>query len=206
MRIREEIVQKHWREAAVDELANKYLMQGYEVDREASIGPYRADLLVKKGDELVVFEVKSGDWSTEKTKQVQKIRHEVVHRLGGKFNLVLAAPPQEKTIEVEGIETILLDRLRYDPQGLSNLATTTTIENVSDIVITAVAIEKNYIRVEGSGTVTATLHWATNAQQGATDQITTTEGFPFEFRALLDGNLQIIDVVYLKIDTSSVDE
>jgi len=206
MRIREEIAQKHWREAAVDELANKYATQGYEVQRDAQIGPYPADLLVRKGDELVVFEVKSGDWSKEKIKQVQTVRNEVIHRLGGRFNLVFASPPQEKSIEVEGIETILVDRLRHDPQELRELATTSTIENVSDIVVTAVSIEKNYIRAEGLGTVSVTFRWRSTAENGSESSVTTAESFPFEFTILLDGNLQVIEVTHLKIDVSSVEE
>lgn len=206
MRIREEIVTKHWHEAAVEELTTKYAKQGYEVQRDARIGLYPADLLMKKGEELVVFAVKAGDWSIEKTKQVQTVRNEVVHHLGGKFNLVLASPPQEKLIEVEGIETILLEALLNDPQELRKLATDTTVEDVSEVVITAVTIEKNHIRAEGLGTVSVKFCWESNADNRPEGNAATVESFPFEFEILLGGDLRIMEVSRLKIDLTSLDE
>jgi hypothetical protein len=206
MRIREEIATKHWHEAAVEELTTKYAKQGYEVQRDAKIGSYPADLLMKKGEELVVFEVKAGDWSIEKTKQVQTVRNEVVHHLGGRFNLVLASLPQEKLIEVEGIEAILLDALHNDPQELRKLAEYTAIEEVSEVVITAVTIEKNHIRAEGLGTVSVKFHWEPNSANRPESDATTVESFPFEFEILLGGDLRIIEVSRLKIDLTGLDE
>jgi len=206
MRIREEIATKHWREAAVEELTTKYAKQGYEVQRDAKIGSYPADLLMKKGEELVVFEVKAGDWSIEKTKQVQTVRNEVVHHLGGKFNLVLVSPPQEKLIELEGIEAILLETLHNDPQELRNLAEYTAIEDVSEVVITAVTIEKNHIRAEGLGTISVKFCWESNADNRPEGDTPTVESFPFEFEILLGGDLHVIKVSRLKIDLTSLDE
>ena len=206
MQIREEIVTKHWHEAAVEELTTKYAKQGYEVQRDAKIGLYPADLLMKKGEEIVVFEVKAGDWSIEKTKQVQTVRNEVVHHLGGKFNLVLASPPQEKLIEVEGIEAILLEALHNDPQELRKLSEYIAMEDVSEVLITEVAIEKNHIRAEGLGTVSVKFCWESNADNRSEGNATTVESFPFEFEILLGGDLHVIEVSRLKVDIESLDE
>lgn len=203
MRIRDEISRKYWREAAIEELAETYAAQGYDIQRGAQIGNYPADLLIKKGEELVVFAVKSDDWSKEKIKEVQNVRHEVVHQLGGKFNLILASPPQEKVIEVTGIEDILLSALQNDPQELSELAMHTTIEGVSDAMITSVRIEKNRIHAEGSGVVSVEIQWGSNGDNHSDRRIAATDNFPFQFKLLFDGNLNILATPAIEVDVSS---
>ncbi len=200
MRIREEIVKKHWHDAAVEELATKYVQQGYVIYKDEPIGDYLADLVAKKEHEFLVFEVKSGDWSTEKTRQVQQTRNAVVHQLGGKFNLVLASLPQEESIEIEAIETILFNLLIEEPGKLTELSTDTTVEDVSDVIVTAINVEKSRIRVTGSGVVTVSLADESNSDKANLNGQATSGSFPFDFEILLGGDLHLIAVENFEID------
>jgi len=202
MRIGSEIARKYWHEAAIADLASKYAAQGYEVKKDAKIGNHEADLVLKKGDELIVVEVKSGNWPKEKIEQVQSIRNEVVHRLGGKFSLVLVSPPQEKSIEIEGIDTILFNLLSEDIGDLDELSTHTTVEDVSDVVINSISIKKNRMQVRGSAVVSADLNWGSSSDAENGDGSSTSESFPLDFDVVLDGNLEVVEDI-LNIDTSS---
>jgi hypothetical protein len=201
MRIREEIAKRYWHEAAIDELVDKYATQGYDVQKDGQIGNYPADLVLKRGNELVVIEVKSGDWNPEKTRQVQKIRNEVVHQLGGKFNLVLVSPPQEKSIEIEGIEDALLEAFATNRGELDKLSPHTTIETISDVIMTAVSVEKNRVHAKGSGVVSVELNWEADTEKD--EVVSSSDSYPFEFEILLDENLKIVEIVTLTIDISS---
>lgn len=204
MRIRQEIAAKHWLDAAIEDIASRYLAQGYAVAKEAPIGNARADLIARKGDELIVMEFKLGNWSDERTNEVGRLRNEVVHRLGGKFNLVVVTPPKEKHIEIKGIEDILCQIFLTDIDELHKLASRTHVEAVSDVTITAVDVGPNRMRVEGAGVVLVTLHWdsdAENAPDDATPE--TSDSLPFDFAIILDNNLHIIDVERIAVDTSS---
>ena len=64
MRIRSDIVKKYWHEAAIADLASTYRTKGYEVEKDAKVGGYEADLVLKKDNELIVIEVKSGGGRT----------------------------------------------------------------------------------------------------------------------------------------------
>jgi hypothetical protein len=203
MEIRDEIISKHWLDAAIEEVAVKYRTQGYEVLQEAPIGDTHADLIARKGDELIVVEFKLGDWSEERSEEVSRIRSEVIHRLGGKFNLVLVSPPKDKIIEIEGIEDILFELFANDPGDLDQLSTHTHIEEISDVTITSVNIELNKIYIQGSGIVSVDLNWGSDTDRAHEDGITISDSYPFDFSIVLDGNLKLIEVETLEVDTSS---
>lgn len=203
MRISRDITSRYWHEAAIADLASKYAAQGYDVKKDARIGSNEADLVVKKGDELIVLEVKSGAWTKDRAAEVQKLRNEVVHKLGGKFTLVLASPPSEKSIEIDGIDGILLRLLSEDIGELDELSAHTIVEDISDVEINSVCIHKNRIEIQGSAVVSAELKWGSSSDDQNGDGARVTESFPVDFDVALDGNLEVLEVVRLSVDTSS---
>jgi hypothetical protein len=206
MEIRQEIAEKYWLRAAIEETATKYAAQGYQVTKDAPIGNMRADLVARKGNELIVVEFKLGDWSTERSNDVRRIRNEVVHQLGGKFNLVVVSPPKERNIEIEGIENILYGIFINDLGELDELSTHTQIEEVSDVTISSVDVEQNRIRVEGAGVVSVELNWGSNSDRARDEGFTVSDNFPFDFAIVLDNNLNLLEVESINVDTSSYEE
>lgn len=207
MRIRSDIVKKYWHEAAIADLASTYKTKGYEVEKDAKVGNYEADLVLKKDNELIVIEVKSGSWPKEKTAEVQSIRNEVVHKLGGKFNLVLVSPPPQETVnEIEGLEDILFELLVEEDayrDDLEILSTHTIIEEVSNVVLSSLSIEKNRLHVQGAATVSVSLNYGSNSESEKDDGDATTDSFPLDFDIVLDGNLKIVEVIKLEVNTAS---
>ncbi len=58
------------------------------------MGNVRADIVARKDDELIVVEFKLGEWSEGKSREIIRMRNEVVHKLGGKFNIALISLPK----------------------------------------------------------------------------------------------------------------
>ncbi len=204
MKIRQEFVNKHWLLAAAEEVEEKYKDDGYVVEREREIESYKTDLTAKRGNELIVIEFKNGPWDAKKSSRVKQLRNHVVHELGGKFNLVWAMPPKEKSIEIEDFEQKLLMALINDfPSEIDSLSTHTQIEEISDAFISDIAVRKNIIEIKGMGTIEAELNWGSDSDRDNDAGGTFSDSYPFEFELILNDKHEIIDIVCLKIDTSS---
>jgi hypothetical protein len=61
-------------------MAQEYAAQGYAVTKRAPLGADQADLIARKGDELIVAEFKLGAWPKQRSEEVRTISNEVVHR------------------------------------------------------------------------------------------------------------------------------
>jgi hypothetical protein len=205
MKIRQELAYKHWLSAAMEEVEEKYKNQGYIVEREKEIGSHKADLIAKRENELIVVEFKGTPWDAKKSSRVKQLRSYVVHKLGGKFNIVWAIPPREKRIEIEDFERKLHVALSNDfPDELDALSTHAQIEDVSDIFISDIAIRKNTIEVKGTGTIDVGLNYGSDSDRCNDDsEETFTDSYPFEFEVILNDKHEIIDIVHLSVDTSS---
>lgn len=105
--------------------------------------------------------------------------------------------------EIEGIEQILYDYLVDDvPSELLSLSGNTTIEEVHDVKILSINLEKDgTILVKGSGDVSVELNYG-----GSSDGASMSDYFPFDFEATLsrdDDGYELDDMLLLKVDTSS---
>jgi hypothetical protein len=201
--IDQEILNKVFQKAAIEQTAQQYARDGYFVSRQARLGELRADLVAQKGGKLIVIEFKSGPWIPRKAKTVAKLRNYVVDELKGEFRLVLVNPPQEKQISVSGIEDILHQELLEDTSQVDVLATHVTFDEVTDVEIDSVDIDKERIDVIGRGNVTYELQYGSHSDMAHDEGLQTTETFPFTFRLYLNHRLEVDEVSEIDIDTSS---
>lgn len=200
MEIRPEILDKHLADAAIEQLADDYTRKGFEVARDVLMGDARADLVARKGESLVVFEVKAGSWTDERRAEAQHLRDEAVNK-GGRFVLVMLPQPREKSVEVEGIKEILLsvvqDRCRAE---LSQLAGPAEVVEVSDVDLRSIAAGPEGIEVEGSAYVDLELHLRSGSSNGKPAEPTSVESVPLDFHLVLTHELQPQQVIRLDLD------
>jgi hypothetical protein len=99
------IVDRHWEQAAVDQLSNQLLAEGFTVEREVRFGNIQADLVAKGRDgTLTLYEVRiPGRGHTGWARQAMALREEARAR-GGRFQLVLVRPPKQIAVEIDGLE------------------------------------------------------------------------------------------------------
>lgn len=203
MKIRNETLVKAFEEAAIEQIAADYARQGYSVQRGARIGRLRADLVAKKGKKVTVFEFKSGRWDERKAKAVAQLRNRVAHDLAGELRLVFVNPPREREILIDGIENILYGILSEDMSQVDGLATHVYLEEVADVDIGSVDIDKERIYVIGSGSVGYELQYGSDSDMDHGDGLRSTESFPFTFGIRLNHDLSVGEVGEIDIDTSS---
>lgn len=201
MDIKKSILLKYMAKAATEQIASEYQARGYEVIDESKMPDIGADLIVKNDKETIVFEVKSGDWNDEKRQAVKNIRNRALHELGAKFKLVLVNVPAQPSIEIEGLEHILFDLLpEYCADELSSLATHTWIDEISDIEIEMLDIQKDEMEVQGTAVVSFGLQYGSDGDFDRGDGIRTSGSFPLHFHVLLDRDLHVKTVHSLELD------
>jgi hypothetical protein len=190
--IRPEILDKHLADAAIEQLAEDYSKRGFEVARGVRLGDEQADLVARKGDDLRVFEIKSGSWSAEKRKAVQRLRNHAVQEQGGQFILVMVPPPRQKTVEVQGIKDILMEVV--DERCQSELAGSRVAE-IQDVDLRSLVAGSDGMEVAGSA-------YAEIEIQAGPD--TEPTEVPFDFRIELSPDLQPRKVLQLHLDLREI--
>jgi hypothetical protein len=203
MKIRDEIARKYWEQAAVEETRVQYLEQGYVVETHALLGQHTADLVARRGKEIVVAEFKSGPWSPEKEHAAAALRSYSVHTLGAQFVMVWAPPPVERTIEVDGLEKKLCNYLMENfPSELDEISTHTQIEEVSDVSVSSIVLGPSTTEIRGTALVGVQLVYGSESDRENDSGAEMDDSFPFQFSLTLNEDREIGEVEELTVDTS----
>src|SRR4051794_8033509 len=144
------ILTRHLEAAAIEQVGEELQRQGYSVETgdHAEPGRTHPDLVAKRGEELVVYEIKVGGSPSRGMAQAARYARD----RGAKFELIVVRPPKAVHAEVDGIERILEDALG-DPLApeLAALSDRTRVNHVADVEINRVEVSGSDISVEGSG-------------------------------------------------------
>ena len=209
MEIKKKYLSKYLYEIAIEQISEEYLLKGFSVSREERLGKHIADLVVRKGNEQIVIEVKSGKLTPQKKKQIAEIA-DFVREIGGyKFIIVVATIPKEKKLQMVEINELLFTCFTEEgiPDELDLLSTHTSIDEIVDIDIDEISINGKSILIKGDGVVSVELQFGSDGDQVRNEGFKTTDNFPFEFELTLEYNvnqkLEIVDVAELTFDTSS---
>ncbi|RYC69324.1 hypothetical protein [Spirosoma sordidisoli] len=209
MEIRPQYLQQYLHNIAVDQLSADYLAKGYEVAKEEKVGPFRADLVAKKGDEVIIVEVKAGKMTPQKRQQVAAIGDYVKEHKNYKFLVVVANPPKAKKIDIPNLDQLLVNYLRsnYQEDLGRQFHADVQITSVNNIVLDKVTVsERGNIHVEGNGILDIELRHGTFFELPTKDSVAIGDVFPFSFTAILtyseDKQLTVSSMLKLDFDTS----
>lgn len=209
MEIKKQYLQKYLHDIAIEQIADEYQKKGYAVSKEEKLGnEYQADLIVRKGNETIVIEVKSEKMSEQRKKEIANLANYVRKQENFKFFVAVATAPKEKKLQITQIEDLLTENMIEDfPEELDRLSTHTRIEDVTDVDIDIISIDGKEIFVSGDGVVNVELQFGSDGDQSAGDGFKTHDSFPFDFEIVLEYdtelNLKITDIREIEIDTSS---
>lgn len=201
MEINKQILSKYYGKAAVEQLVQQYSLEGYEILHQKEIDGIQTDLIVKKGDETIIFEVKAGDWNFQRRNQIKKLRNFVVHNMNAKFKLVLVEIPQEPEIIVTQIENLIPDLLieKFNNE-FDRLATHYSIYETSDINYRKLLIDDDEIMVQGTGMVTLELQYGSDRDVKDDMGLISYQSFAFSFSLKLNVDYEVVDILELEID------
>ncbi|MEM6845519.1 MAG: hypothetical protein AAF632_25115 [Bacteroidota bacterium] len=186
---------------ALEEVAEKYRNEGYEVTLESQIGEFWVDMMVKKGNEVILIEainfresLRQNEDRKRRMKQLRKAAKEIP---GAKTRLVLIAPPENKRIQIEGIEKKLTEYFtRNFPSELSNLASRVRMGNVTDIEIQTLETSSEGMRITGYASISVDLDYES-------ERVEMYESFPVEFDITLNSSQEVEKASKFLIDTAA---
>lgn len=195
----------HYLEAAkADQVAAELEAAGYDIVREPENPGDTYDLLATKDGKTIAIEIKARSVLQQASEQIRRLREQALQRGYNEFRLIIANPPREKTIEIEGLEEALTHHLTEAvPQELYDVASQPYIYGLSDLEINAINVSEDGIRVIGTGFVDVALKWGGGEER---DGLTLNTDAPLSFDVTLNNDLQIGEVHQMNIDTSSFED
>lgn len=203
MKIDRQYLKKYYHSAAVDQLCEQYKRRGYKVTVEERVGDYRVDMVARKDNTIIFFEVKTGDVRAETKSRIKQQASFLKEKYpGSKFFLIAVRYPEEDTIVIDNIEEIVYDYLVGSgiPSDLDELSTHTTIEDVESISINSIEISNDNILIECEGRICVQLDYD-NRESDTSFYMS----FPFTMKGELeynDGKLEMVDMTEFEADTS----
>jgi hypothetical protein len=186
--------------AKTEEVARRLEADGYAVTRQAL--PY--DLVATRNGQRIAIEVTALAALGQARQHVRDLRERAFDQGFTEFRLIIANPPHETRVEIDGLDEQLL-RYFVDhlPDSLASLATPTRVTKVSLVEIDAIHVSAGGTRVAGTGVIDVEL----TDDRGETSGSSRWEiDFPFTFAVTLDHDLTISTVEALEVDASSIRE
>jgi hypothetical protein len=201
MQIEPAILSRHLHDAAVEQLAAEYRDRGYVAETEVMLGEFRADLVTRKGSEMIVFEVKAGQSSARTSAEVSRMMEYVGRELGGRFRLVLVGVPQPVEVEIERVETILLD-LAQNPVGdqLAGEASHFHSLDVEDVEYDLVRIRDEQVEVRGRALLSLVLQYGSDGDIRRDDGMERDASYSIRFDLVLDLDMNLSEATEFKIE------
>lgn len=196
---------KYYEKATIDQIADDYRERGYTVKKEIIVGPYRVDLIAKKGDETVYIELKSHSQSPEAKHRIKAMADYFKTVPNAKFIVVVSRIPELKKIEFEDIEAVLFEYFTMNlPSELDTLSTHTRIDELHRVKITEICIRDGVLQITCKGMIGVTLQYGSYFDQEGNESMYMS--YPFKFKGIIsyDGKKYIVkDCEELAIDTDA---
>ena len=136
--------------AKISELKDFYRKKNYQVIKEPKVENMVFDLLVKKGDRQIIFEVKTTPLTTTAKENILR-QQKLAKEKGLDFRLVTVSIPKSPSIDIEWLyEELLYNELTTIPGELDHLATHFSVDDV-EFEYQSIHISNSQAEVEVSG-------------------------------------------------------
>lgn len=162
----------------------------------------RLDLFAQKGEDRRIYEFKIGKNKIQRDQFL--FLQNYARSIGARLFIIYLEVPYSKRICFEGIENIIYNQFLTDtPEELLNLAPKVYVENVDNVDINEINVDKdNIIDIKGNGTVYVEIEVGSRSDIRRDDGLNEKIRFDFSFRLKLDHLNKRILSAYYKIDTS----
>lgn len=199
-------LQKNYEKSTVEQIADDYRENGYEVKFNVLIGKYRVDIAATKDNKTIYIEIKSRVNSPEVKKRIKEMADYFKTIPNSKFLVAISRIPVQKTITIENIEAILDNYFTlYFPSELDELSTHTQIEEVHDVSVNDITVGEEEIFFSCNGMMGVTLQYGADSEQEI-DDVPMRMSFPFKFKGTLEKTkhgYEVTDCNFIEIDTDS---
>jgi len=181
-------------QAKVEELADSYREQGYDVRVEGDEHDRAFDLVARKGGRTIAVEVKAQARLKDFAGQLARLRKIAKDRGYSEFRVNVVNPPHQVSVEIQDLARQLKEYLaQHFPVDSGRGA----ITGVFGIQFDELEIRRAGIQARGSGVILLTL--SSDPGKDA-DTISGEAEVSFQFDVLLDHELRIQEVRSIRLD------
>jgi hypothetical protein len=170
--------------AKIHELEEFYRNKSYQVVQKPIVEGMGFDLLVKKGDKQIIFDVKTTPLTTTAKESILRQR-QLAKEKGLDFRLVTVSRPKSPSIEIEWLHDELLNELTTLPKELSHLATHVCVTDV-EFEYQSIHFSKTVAEVKVSGILYLELQDTLTSEVGSGLGEIIEDSMDFAARLLLD--------------------
>jgi len=194
---------RYLEEAKIEELAHEYESKGFTIAKDYHDAGATYDLVASRGQAKIAIEVKARAALSSHTEEIKRLRT-IAQDRGYSFQLFIVNPPLERQIQVDQLETLLLQYfIDHMPEELDELSSHTSIDAVSEVDIRAITVTQAGFDVTGVATIEVALEYGGGEER---DGVSWEMAFPLDFALSINHQFEITEVEELVIDTSSFDE
>lgn len=190
-------------DAKIDDLAANYSRNGYEVQRNVKTSHGEFDLVVnnKQQKRTIAFEVKLAPITKDAQKTVERLRQEAAD-LGYEFRFVTIARPVRPSIDIDWLDTALLEYLIENTiPELDEIATHVQYENI-EVSVDAIRVSDDSAKTIVHGDLDVELQYGSSSDVVKDIGFVTSFSVPFDGELDLDMSSQKVSNAKLRIDLS----
>lgn len=189
--------------AKIRQLIDTYSKNGFTIQESPQIERERFDLVLynKETDRTIAFEVKMLPLSDDERASIARLQENAA-RLGYEFRLVTISRPRRPSIDIEWLDSALLNYLVENPiSDLDELSTHTQYEDV-EATIEALHVTGENATATVHGTIDVELQYGSNSDLTNDIGYTTSYSVPFEGEVDLDLSTHTVNAAELRVDLS----
>lgn len=191
-------------QSAINKIKNQLKKDNFIVNTNYHFLDYNTnficDLFAYNNKEKRIYEIKLGKNKINKN-QFEHLQN-FARKINAKLYIIYVEIPQSKNIQFYGIEDILFNDLsRHTPNELVCLATNVYINDVENIDINSIIINKEIVHLDGTGTLYAETHFGSPRDIDEGFGIIEEHEFDFVFKISINQYNNKILKSYYKIDT-----
>ena len=187
-------LRKSFEKAAIEQIADDYREKGYAVKTDVKVGEFRVDIAASKNGLTSYIEVKTGKENPDAKRRIKAMADYFKTIPDAKFLLIVSRYPEPKKIVFNDIEQVLYDFFIESHTDLDSLSTHTRVNDISDVSIDEIRIQREFFSIVCNGMVGATMQYGADSEQEPGDD-PVCMSFPFRFKGTVrfDGRTYIVD-------------
>ena len=206
MKLNKNLLNRCYQDTVITQYKEDLENNGFTVYMGHLFSNMQVDLYAEKADEKRVYEFKMVGNQNHNKGQITKFKDFVMSH-GATPYVVYVNPPEEKQIQFDGLDELILNyfNTKEFPPELGKLSTHISITSVYVSDLTKVDVSDGTINIDGFATLSVELQYGSNSDFRRGDGVSSTDRFPMSFSIKLRHNNgeYVIENIEYHIDTSS---
>jgi hypothetical protein len=180
----------------IDEIAERYRAEGYQVRFRSDADPHFFDLVAEKNGRKVAVAVTTQGEIGKLAAELRNRQQLSAQHGYAETRVVVARPPRKTHVEIERLDQALFDYMSaHGTTIFGRLPTPVTVLDATNLEIESIELASTGVRVRGQGVVDVEIESPSSTLGEEWD-------FPFSFDVGLASDLTIRQVHSLNVDTA----